>query len=225
MITWATTTTSPTGCCWWTRCADDVEVLLAAYMGLDAQPLATWRPQTSTAALTLGSVPASVGQRVYARALTSLVRHVAGEADAPSVRVGLLGYGAIGHEHSRAVRAVDGLTLSAVCDTSAARLDAALTAAPGITATSDADELLARDDVDLVVISTPPSSHATWALQGDPVRQARRRGEAVRHRDGRGGRRHVGGGGRGAARGRVPEPALRRRPSRRPSRGAVRRAR
>ena len=147
------------------KVADDVEVLLAAYMGLDAQPIATWRPQTSTAALTLGSVPASVGQRVYARALTSLVRHVAGEAAAPSVRVGLLGYGAIGHEHSRAVRAVDGLTLAAVCDASASRLDAALSAAPGIAATRDADELLGRDDVDLVVISTPPSSHAMWALR------------------------------------------------------------
>ena len=33
---------------------------------------------------------------------------------------------------------------------------AALAAAAGITTTSDADELLGRDDVDLVVISTPP---------------------------------------------------------------------
>ena len=81
------------------------------------------------------------------------------------VRVGLLGYGAIGHEHSRAVRAVDGLALAAVCDTSQERLDVAAGAAPGIATTTSADALLARDDVDLVVVSTPPSSHAHWALR------------------------------------------------------------
>jgi predicted dehydrogenase len=81
------------------------------------------------------------------------------------VRVGLLGYGAIGHEHSRAVRAVDGLALTAVCDTSAGRLDHAAAAAPGIATTTSAEALLERDDVDLVVISTPPSSHARWALR------------------------------------------------------------
>jgi scyllo-inositol 2-dehydrogenase (NADP+) len=79
--------------------------------------------------------------------------------------VGLLGYGAIGHEHSRAVRAVDGLALAAVCDTSRERLDHAAAAAPGVATTTAAEALLDRDDVDLVVVSTPPSSHATWALR------------------------------------------------------------
>ena len=34
-----------------------------------------------------------------------------------NISVGLLAYGAIGDEHSRAIRAVDGLRLTAVADT------------------------------------------------------------------------------------------------------------
>jgi predicted dehydrogenase len=79
--------------------------------------------------------------------------------------VGLLGYGAIGHEHSRAVRAVDGLTLAAVCDTSAERRAVAAEASDGVVLTASADALLERDDVDLVVVSTPPNTHAEWALR------------------------------------------------------------
>ena len=147
------------------KTADDVEVLRSAHVGLDAHPIMTWRPRTSTAVWTLGTIPTSVEDRTTTRALIQLLRRVTGEGEPPAVRVGLLGYGAIGHEHSRAVRSVDGLELTAVCDTSAARLESARTAAPGIVTTTNADDLLARDDVDLVVVSTPPSTHAAWALR------------------------------------------------------------
>ena len=147
------------------KVADDVEVLRFAQVGLVAHPVMTWRSQTATGVWTLGTVPASVDDRIATRALLELV-HRASDHPVPStVRVGLLGYGAIGHEHSRAVRSVEGLELTAVCDSSAARLAAAEAAAPGIVTVTDADALLARDDVDLVVVSTPPSTHASWALR------------------------------------------------------------
>jgi scyllo-inositol 2-dehydrogenase (NADP+) len=87
----------------------------------------------------------------------------------PDTRVGLLAYGAIGHEHNLAVQATDGLTLAAVCDVSADRLAAAreLAAAAEF---SDAEAMLDSGLVDLVVISTPPNSHFHWA------REALRRG-------------------------------------------------
>jgi hypothetical protein len=44
----------------------------------------------------------------------------------PSIRVGLLAYGAIGHEHNQAVQATEGLDLAAVCDTNPERISAAL---------------------------------------------------------------------------------------------------
>ena len=145
------------------KVADDVEVLRSAQVGLAEHAVMTWRSQTSTGVWTLGTLAESVGDRVAARALLQLVHRAAGERVPPLVRVGLLGYGAIGHEHSRAVRSVEGLALTAVCDTSAARREAAEAAAPGIATSADADALLARDDVDLVVVSTPPSTHASWA--------------------------------------------------------------
>lgn len=147
------------------KTSDDVQVLRTASMGLTQHPVMTWRPETATAAWTFGTLPVSVEDATATRSLLALVRLVGGEPEAPAVRVGLLGYGAIGHEHSRAVRAVEGLALSAVCDTSVARLNAAVEVAPDIAATTDADALLARDDVDLVVVSTPPSTHASWALR------------------------------------------------------------
>ena len=147
------------------KVTDDVEVLRVAAVGLDTQPVMTWRPSTGVATWTLGTTGVAASDRATVRALVGLLGHVSGAPAAADVRVGLLGYGAIGHEHSRAVRAVDGLSLSAVCDTSPARRDAATEAAPGIAALSDADALLERDDVDLVVVSTPPSTHADWALR------------------------------------------------------------
>lgn len=54
------------------------------------------------------------------------------------IRVGLLAYGAIGHEHNQAVQNTAGLELLAVCDTNPERVEAALELAPDATAFSDA---------------------------------------------------------------------------------------
>jgi predicted dehydrogenase len=79
------------------------------------------------------------------------------------IRVGLLAYGAIGHEHNLAVQNTSGLDLTAVCDTNPDRVAAALVLAPGASAFSDATEMLNSGLLDLVVISTPPNSHFQWA--------------------------------------------------------------
>ena len=81
------------------------------------------------------------------------------------IKVGLLAYGAIGDEHSKAVQATAGLTLYAVCDTNPERLTAALQLSPDAKTFTDADAMLAEGDLDLVVVSTPPNSHYKWAKQ------------------------------------------------------------
>ena len=81
------------------------------------------------------------------------------------IRVGLLAYGAIGHEHNLAVQNTSGLVLSAVCDTNPERVAAALVLAPGASAFCDATEMLNSGLLDLVVISTPPNSHFQWAKE------------------------------------------------------------
>lgn len=80
-----------------------------------------------------------------------------------TIRVGLLAYGAIGHEHNLAVAATPGLTLTAVCDTNPERIAAALELAPDAQAFDDANNMLASGLIDLVVVSTPPNSHFEWA--------------------------------------------------------------
>lgn len=79
------------------------------------------------------------------------------------IRVGLLAYGAIGHEHNLAVQHTPGLTLSAVCDMNPERVAAALELAPDAATFGDAQDMLASAALDLVVISTPPNSHYHWA--------------------------------------------------------------
>ena len=81
------------------------------------------------------------------------------------IKVGLLAYGAIGDEHNKAIQATDGLTLRAVCDTNPERLEAALKISPDAQTFSDANEMLANAQIDLVVVSTPPNSHYKWAKQ------------------------------------------------------------
>ena len=61
---------------------------------------------------------------------------------AKNISVGLLTYGAIGDEHSQAIRAVDGLRLTAVADANPDRLAAAKELAPDITTFTDSVQML-----------------------------------------------------------------------------------
>ena len=82
-----------------------------------------------------------------------------------NISVGLLAYGAIGDEHSRAISAVAGLSLTAVADTNPDRLAAAKVLAPDITTFADSLQMLDSGLLNLVVISTPPNSHFYWAKE------------------------------------------------------------
>jgi predicted dehydrogenase len=146
------------------KARDDVEVLLTAMSGLVVHPVMTWRPVTGVGVLSFGSRATTLRDPAYLRLVHRWVRHALGLRDAPPLRVGLLGYGAIGDEHARALVAVDGLELAAVCDTNPARVDAARLVAPDLTSYADGEDLLAAD-LDLVVVSTPPNTHADWALR------------------------------------------------------------
>ena len=146
------------------KVADDVDVLLTAALGLTLHPVATRRG--AVLAWSLGTTVEAVDAPALQRLLL-LMLHGLRPVACPTVplRAGLLGYGAIGNEHSAAVRAVAGLELAAVCDRNPARLDAAREHAPDVRTTTDPAALVDDPDVDLVVVSTPPDSHATWALR------------------------------------------------------------
>jgi scyllo-inositol 2-dehydrogenase (NADP+) len=81
------------------------------------------------------------------------------------IRTGLLAYGAIGDEHSKALLSTSGMVLSAVCDTNPDRLEAALQLAPNAKTFNDAQAMLDSEEIDLVVVSTPPNTHFYWAKE------------------------------------------------------------
>ncbi|CAA9314354.1 MAG: GH109 [uncultured Frankineae bacterium] len=147
------------------KVADDVEQLLTANSAFCDHPVATWRPATCVGTLTLGSADRTLDDPAFARLVFRVLRHVLGLRDAPPVRVGMLGYGAIGHEHAAAIGSTAGLELAAVCDPVEARVAAARAYAPGLRGHTAVEGLLADDGVDLVVVSTPPNTHAEQVLR------------------------------------------------------------
>ncbi|HKR99759.1 MAG TPA: Gfo/Idh/MocA family oxidoreductase, partial [Candidatus Dormibacteraeota bacterium] len=95
--------------------------------------------------------------------IRSAVLHAAASAGASRMfGVGLLGFGALGSAHGAAIAETDGLSLRCVCDISAGRREAA--ELHGVDTVADADALYQRDDVDVVLIGTPPVHHAAAAL-------------------------------------------------------------
>lgn len=147
------------------KVADDVEQLLTANSAFTDHPVATWRPATSVGLLTVGSTPSTYADPAFARIVHRLLRRALGQVDGPAVRIGMLGYGAIGHEHAVAIGLTDGLSLTAVCDPNPARIEAAREFAPDVRGHADGAALLADDEVDLVIVSTPPNTHADWVLR------------------------------------------------------------
>jgi predicted dehydrogenase len=73
------------------------------------------------------------------------------------LRVGLIGYGYAGKTfHAPLIAAVPALELAAVASSDAAKVHADW---PGVTVHATPAELVARDDIDLVVIATPNDTH------------------------------------------------------------------
>jgi predicted dehydrogenase len=77
--------------------------------------------------------------------------------DEPRLKVGLIGYGYAGKTfHAPLIAAVPTLELAAVASSDAAKVHADW---PGVTVFATPAELIARDDLDLVVIATPNDTH------------------------------------------------------------------
>ena len=78
-------------------------------------------------------------------------------------RVGLLGAGYICDAHAKALAAIPGVTVSAVCDSVRSRA-AAAAARYGIPSVLDSMEQLAASDCDVVHILLPPALHCDAAM-------------------------------------------------------------
>lgn len=138
------------------------DVLATFFQGMTEHALVAWLDDTSLAVALADDAPAWAS-----REFIELIGVAARTHDQPprTLGVGLLGYGAIGAEHARAVLGTPGLALTAVCDPNPDRVHAAQDHAPGLRSHETPDDLFADPEVDVVIVSTPPDSHAGWAIR------------------------------------------------------------
>jgi len=166
------------------RVEENFSLVESVYL-LDAVPLdanihwqTSWHYTTHTIAYTrsygrgsvfctvLGTTPETCAHPSVRQMLDRAWHYVQGvpELERP-VRVAMLGYGAIGFEHGTAISAVDGLEYTLVCDHNEKRLNQAREAFPGVRTCQDAVQIAEDPELDLVIISTPPNTHAPLAMQ------------------------------------------------------------
>src|SRR5512133_2429310 len=79
------------------------------------------------------------------------------------VRVAVVGAGAWGINHVRAMSRTPGAELVMVADTSAAARERAQAIVPGVRLAGELGQVLAVPDVDAVVLATPAKQHAEQA--------------------------------------------------------------
>jgi len=84
-----------------------------------------------------------------------------------TIRIGMLGTGGIARHHISQILPLAGVQITALCDSSEAQIKQTLERFPAlkdVATTSDYKALLARSDVDAVVVCTPHTQHAQQML-------------------------------------------------------------
>jgi predicted dehydrogenase len=81
------------------------------------------------------------------------------------IRVGIIGYGYWGPNLVRNFSEAAGVTVQAICDLSASRLERAAARYPAVRMTTDANAVLTDPAVDAVAIATPVSTHFDLAMR------------------------------------------------------------
>ena len=109
--------------------------------------------------LGLGHDPSTYELESFQKLVQRSLMFAAGHAVAPSVGVGLIGYGAIAQAHARSITMTPGLSLAGVCDVSDERRQMAARDW-SVRTHARAEEMLDDPEVGLVVVGTPPSTHA-----------------------------------------------------------------
>jgi len=145
--------------------SEDTEIILCADWRYQSSPVLVARSVGTgrVACTTLHALDKPVVQQIFYRLLRYLAGHAAGDE---TLSVGILGYSpAVGQPHGLGLEATPGLELRAVCDLDAQRLKEAQEDFPRLTTYVSAEELTEDPRVDLVIIATPPNTHARLALQ------------------------------------------------------------
>ncbi|MBW2517863.1 MAG: Gfo/Idh/MocA family oxidoreductase [Deltaproteobacteria bacterium] len=145
--------------------AEDTELILYADWHYQHFPMLVARKagEGKVACTTLQAYRHPVFQQILFR----IVRYLAGaNHDDHTLGIGLLGYApSVGQIHGLGAQNTPGLELRAACDLSSERLDRAQQDFPHIKTYAATDALAADAGIDLVIIATPPNTHAGLAVQ------------------------------------------------------------
>src|SRR5205807_985554 len=115
---------------------------------------------------TLGSSPETQELPIFQQMLNRAIHYASGvDTEERVKRVAMIGYGAIGFEHGTAISEVPGLEYAMVCDRNEERLTLAQQSFPNIATCTDMDDVARHDCIDLVIVSTPPNTHASISRQ------------------------------------------------------------
>jgi scyllo-inositol 2-dehydrogenase (NADP+) len=109
--------------------------------------------------LGVGHHPSTYEVEAFQKLMQRTLMYAAGHTAAPSVGVGLIGYGAIARAHAESITSTAGLSLAAICDVSEERRQAAA-GEWSVPTHARMEDLLEDPQVGLVVVGTPPSIHA-----------------------------------------------------------------
>lgn len=149
----------------------DLRVLLRVNWALKDEPAAVER-RFGVGRIVTSSL-GSTSQALLAPALGAILRRalrppLADAAARRTITTAIVGYGpagGMGFVHGSGIARTAGLQLAAVCDLSDSRRAAASADFPGIAGYINAEDLARDPNVQLVLIATPPVSHAGLALQ------------------------------------------------------------
>ena len=144
---------------------EDTTTVLYADWQYGRRPVMTVRTHGAGRAVctTLGDAGHPVVQQLLYRWLRSLGGAL---ASLPEVRVGILGYAPwLGQVHGTGVGETAGLTLGAVCDLAPPRRTQAALDFPGVRVFEAPGQLAADPDIDLVIVATPPNTHAALSVE------------------------------------------------------------
>ncbi len=144
--------------------ADDTEIILCADWQYQRHPVLTTRlmGEGRVACTTLQTYDNPGFQQILYRVIRELAGQPIGDQ---MLGVGLLGYSPfVGKEHGMGVKAIAGLTLRAICDADPERRNQAREDFAGVKIYDSADALAGDPDVNLVMVCTPPNTHARLSL-------------------------------------------------------------
>src|SRR5579859_5385039 len=115
---------------------------------------------------TLGASSSTRAHPSFQQMLARALSYAAGaEIQERPLRVAMIGYGAIGFEHGVAINSVPGLEFSLVCDRNEERLAQARQSFPEVSTSTDLADIASNANIDLVIVSTPPNTHAAISTQ------------------------------------------------------------